>query len=304
MPGAAGFMFVFATMEVVLTVRFGLQTVESTAGDLAPEQLAKIKATQEITNVLRPSCYLGQTIVGDAILLYRLWVVYNSNWRIAIFPTTMWLAFIVCGIMTICGQAIARNCPTAWIVGQLFNIGVTLLSLTLIMNVLTTGLIAYRIWTVYQKTSRNASLSLFKVDHPTPLGRILIVFIQSGLLYTTSVVVFFVLFVANHPAQVVMLNAIVQIIGITFNILIMNTDSSVSDGCSSTTGTRWSRHQIQFRHPTTEASIISLSLREDAYRNSDLMERGEKGSVTTMHMDSSMSFNNENLAIRWDSPTL
>jgi hypothetical protein len=39
-----------------------------------------------------------QSLLGDGILIYRCWIVWNKSWLIVTLPLLIWLANIICAI--------------------------------------------------------------------------------------------------------------------------------------------------------------------------------------------------------------
>ena len=58
------------------------------------------------------------------------------------------------------------------------------------------------------------------------------VLIESGLIYTTTILILFGTYLAGSNAILALSNAVVQIIGITFNLIIINTDRARKSGTS------------------------------------------------------------------------
>ncbi|KAJ2912795.1 hypothetical protein MD484_g7630, partial [Candolleomyces efflorescens] len=85
---AALAMFVFATLDVGFHVRHNLDAFVAFEGD----PIEEFNKTSSWINVMKMGCYVAQTFVGDAILLYRCWIIYNKRWFVVIAPTILWLA--------------------------------------------------------------------------------------------------------------------------------------------------------------------------------------------------------------------
>ncbi|EAU83571.2 hypothetical protein CC1G_07944 [Coprinopsis cinerea okayama7 len=210
---AALLMLIFASFDIALTIRL---TLKALTGSPTLEQLQQYFHL-EWTYTMRVGCYVGQTFMGDSILLYRLWVVYDRRWSVALVPTILWLGYSVLALLYIYGEEVNRHGHVNWFTLQLFVLSTSMLVTTLVMNLLTTGpysgLIVFELWRV-QSRVKPWSVSV------SPLWKLGVIFIQSGLLYTANVLIFAALFIANHNGQAVMLNVLIQIIGITFNLII------------------------------------------------------------------------------------
>ncbi|KAF9002198.1 hypothetical protein BDQ17DRAFT_1426150 [Cyathus striatus] len=85
----------------------------------------------------------------------------------------------------------------------------------------------------------------------SPLKNVMIILIESGLMYTLSIVILFGLYMASNNGQYGVSNAVVKIIGITFTFIITSVDRGDATQPSSTTLT----HSIFCTHPTTSTSV-------------------------------------------------
>ncbi|KAJ8502545.1 hypothetical protein ONZ45_g11651 [Pleurotus djamor] len=212
---AALAMFIFASMDVGFGLNNNIEAFVRFVGD--PED--HFNDIGEWTNVMKMANYVAQTFVGDAILLYRCFVVYDRNWWIIILPALLWVGTTVCGIMT---SYIEVSIGTgALSQSQLKPFITSMLVLTLACNVLTTGLIVFRIWRVDAQVSQFRSSGS---SSNSPLARVMRVLVESGLIYTTAILILFGTYLADSNAILAVSNAVVQIIGITFNLIIISTD--------------------------------------------------------------------------------
>ncbi|KAJ3991911.1 hypothetical protein F5050DRAFT_1542435, partial [Lentinula boryana] len=94
-------------------------------------------------SVTKLALYEVNVFTQDAILIWRMWVVYNNRWMVVILPIAMELGHVVAGIYTIRRGAfpnisvfdtlVHRGAITNWTLDLAVNIGVTLC-------------IAYRLW--------------------------------------------------------------------------------------------------------------------------------------------------------------
>ncbi|KAG5637111.1 hypothetical protein H0H81_005749 [Sphagnurus paluster] len=93
---------------------------------------------------------------------------------------------------------------------------ISMLVLTLITNAISSSLIVYRIWSISKESSRYRTNPS---QDPSP--KAIRVTVEAGLLYTTTMVVMTTLYLLGHNAYVPITRVIVQIIGITFNLVII-----------------------------------------------------------------------------------
>ncbi|KAJ7282494.1 hypothetical protein C8J57DRAFT_1295516 [Mycena rebaudengoi] len=183
-------------------------------------------------NVLKTMAVGTQSITGDAILIYRCWVVYHRSWRLVVVPLILWLGTLVANGRMIWIQAslVTRELITAKLI---LPWGMTFWALTITANSLTTALIVWRIRRV-DKEVQEFRLPPEALHHapPTALSRVVRCMIESGLLYTVAAVLTFATFAARsslvYVASVIELHSV----GIAFNLIIIRlgqtgTDSSI-----------------------------------------------------------------------------
>jgi len=255
-------MFVFGSLDVAFHLRHNLDAFVGAPNPQAV--LDHFNDTSNWINVMKMVAYVLQTFVGDAILLYRCWIIYSRKWMIVVLPTLLWLGCTACGIMTIYVEATLDTDGALLNAHNLIPFITSMLSLTLAMNILTTGLIVHRIWSVQRRLHKRNTFS----HTESPLSRVLVVMIESGLMYTVSIVILFGLYMAGHNGQYGVSNSVVQIIGITFNMIITSADSegrhSTTSGSASAIGgsNRVALHQIHVSTVTSRFPDLNESTEE------------------------------------------
>ncbi|KAF5309750.1 hypothetical protein D9611_013619 [Ephemerocybe angulata] len=217
---AALLMLVFGSLDVAFGLRHNLEAfVYQFAKGVQPaEEFGKIS---KWLNVMKFANYAAQTFIGDGILLYRCYVIYNRRWWVAILPALMWLATAACSGVTIYIESTIGNGDLSQSQFQPF-ISSTL-ALTLATNLITTSLIVWRIYKIQSRTSSH-TLSQITGSTASPYSRLIRTLVECGAMYTVSIVVLFACYLANSNAILGVSNSVVQIIGITFNLLILNID--------------------------------------------------------------------------------
>ncbi|KAG1842252.1 hypothetical protein DFJ58DRAFT_666040 [Suillus subalutaceus] len=106
--------------------------------------------TQE-TYVIKSAVVVMQTLLGDGVVVYRCYVVWKSV-RVIILPCMMWCAVAVCGTcmvydfsLTSDAESLFTNETGHWVAGFLI--------FTFLTNLFSSGLLAYRIWTIEREAS-------------------------------------------------------------------------------------------------------------------------------------------------------
>ncbi|KAJ7261143.1 hypothetical protein C8J57DRAFT_1719882 [Mycena rebaudengoi] len=144
-------------------------------------------------------------VVGDSMIIYRLWIVWGLNKLVIILPVMSVIALAVSySVLVVLRSRLA---------GQ--NISATKLVtptsiLTMVINIYCTALIAYRIWT----TTRGA----VPVNQRN-LMDVLAIVVESAALYTTLMVVYEITYQLGSQVQYAEIHFVPPIIGIA-NALI------------------------------------------------------------------------------------
>lgn len=249
---AALFMLLFGTMDVGFGLRHNLDAFVYSVGKQTPA--AQFAHISYWVNVMKFADYSAQTFIGDGILLYRCYIIYNRRWFVIVGPALMWIGTAVCSSFTIYIEA--RLDTGVLSQSQLKPFITSTLVLTLATNVITTSLIVYRIWTVKRRTSKERTSI-------GPYSRILRVLIECGAIYTTSIVILFVCYLANNNAILGVSDSVVQIIGITFNLLILSVDRGTityaqSNQASYSNYVNTVRSEIDTRQHSVPLHLISV----------------------------------------------
>ncbi|KAF8876874.1 hypothetical protein CPB84DRAFT_1795514 [Gymnopilus junonius] len=163
-----------------------------------------------------------QTMIGDSMLIYRCWIIYSRSWRIVALPFLLWLACLGASIWVIVVEATLRS--SALISArQLQPAGSTFWAISPALNILTTGLLVKRILMVDRSNRRysvGSSRAQSKVN--TSLQIIVRIIVESGLLYTTVAFINFIAWIVRDNLALYVVSGIeVQIVGISFNMIII-----------------------------------------------------------------------------------
>ncbi|KAH7882666.1 hypothetical protein F5I97DRAFT_1931276 [Phlebopus sp. FC_14] len=187
-------MGLVATLDVAFALRHNLYAfVYYTGPGGAAAAFANIAYW---VNVMKAVDYIIQTIIGDGMLVYRCYVVYDRKWYYAAPSFLLWLAETTCGALVMAIYA-TFNTKTFLDASQAPRYVYSALSITVALNVLTTSLIVYRIWTVDRQTA-HMRVHAYKVSRLKYITHILI---ESAAMYTISVIIFFCAYVANGGAN-------------------------------------------------------------------------------------------------------
>ncbi|KAF8166331.1 hypothetical protein K438DRAFT_1984376 [Mycena galopus ATCC 62051] len=129
--------------------------------------------------VLETSCWILITMTADVFIVFRALVVWNRRWLISIIPSLLVLANSVIAVFAI--VFFISPSTTWWSPVDWMN---AFISLTLCINVICTGLIAFRIIQVHRQVAWIISRTSVR---PANI-RILSVVVESAAIYTAVLV--------------------------------------------------------------------------------------------------------------------
>lgn len=154
------------------------------------------------------------TWIGDALVIYRCWCVWNNNFPLVILPILLLVGSIAVNIYTL-----------IWFIHPLdFSRKSEIMALnaiyplSLVQNVMTTGLIALKIWNQHRQSSASGV-----IDRSSRLSlvRIVRIIIESAMVYTVQLFILIVLTLRINTFQFIVQAAIVPSIGIVFVLIAL-----------------------------------------------------------------------------------
>ncbi|KAJ6620658.1 hypothetical protein B0H10DRAFT_1068024 [Mycena sp. CBHHK59/15] len=250
-------LFINATLDLALAMHTVVHAFVLYTGPGGPEYIfLNASSWENYLKSLDQTSSVGlQSLTGDAILIYRCWLVYSRSRRIIAFPVLLWLVNGVCHARMIYLQT---TLPSALVTaGELWPWGVAFWALTICINMSTTPLIVWRIWSIDKENERlRIPLSSSSDVTPSPLASAMRRIIESGLLYTTAAFLTFVAYTTKshlaYPASAIEMHSV----GIAFNLIIIRRSKhSRKDAAPGTLQT-----SIRFTPPTQTDSIGNLHI--------------------------------------------
>ncbi|KXN91385.1 hypothetical protein AN958_00908 [Leucoagaricus sp. SymC.cos] len=179
--------------------------------------LATLMSPTDWTNIGQPVNEAVGAWAADFILIYRCWIVYGRRWLVIIPSGLLYLANVAISLRVFAMMGAAKGIPTLTDANAFRASLLAFCSTIAAQNVLTTGVLIWRIWLVERSQAR-----IFKFeDRPRYLHRISAVLAESGATYTAIVLITLVLTAAENPALYVVDNLMIQTAGIAFNLILV-----------------------------------------------------------------------------------
>ncbi|KAH6880913.1 hypothetical protein BKA70DRAFT_1126195 [Coprinopsis sp. MPI-PUGE-AT-0042] len=155
---------------------------------------------------------------GDALIIYKCYLIWHKSVRVIILPAFL----LICGIAvnsTAMGflKVLQAN-PSHPLRPVLYAV----FPINLLLNCLTTGLIAYRICCQHLHAQK-AGLTLFVGSPRHNLLTIARIIVESAFLYTGQLLILLVLWAIDHPGHIILYGTLTPTVGIVFFAIAIRT---------------------------------------------------------------------------------
>ncbi|KAF7320492.1 hypothetical protein HMN09_00132700 [Mycena chlorophos] len=201
-------MFILSTIHIAIDLKRAMQ------GFLYGVNIAPVSTASYL---LKSTAYAMQTIVGDAFMIYRVYLVWDGDKRVYLPLVLLLCGGITAGAGALQAFAATKHATTGnpIFLINLHNWIVSFFSITLVTNATSTLLIAARIWLIDRSTGNTAKV------FGRRLGPAILIIVESGAIYSVALVILLALYVNNSYAQYILLDAEVQIVGVVFTMIIV-----------------------------------------------------------------------------------
>ncbi|KAL0579024.1 hypothetical protein V5O48_002978 [Marasmius crinis-equi] len=169
------------------------------------------KYTSPAVKLTAYAAYLTCVVLADAVLVYRCFRVWRSK-RVIILPSFLWTGLLVAAVGTQVFATLSTYAKNRTVIEKGWFIFFLCMSLS--TNLLTTGFLAYKIYRMDRGTAEFRPTSSF-------LKTVLRVILESGIIYSVTLVVGIALCIADSPYQKIPNDTIIIVIPITFYLIIL-----------------------------------------------------------------------------------
>ncbi|KAF8129281.1 hypothetical protein EV363DRAFT_1432674 [Boletus edulis] len=167
------------------------------------------------TFIIKYTVYVLQTLLGDGVIIYRCYVVWQS-FRVILLPAVLWCAAFATSTVVLYKTSHAME-PDFFMVN--FGKWVAIFyALTMTTNLLGSGLLAYRIWMIDRDTSGVVRVPPRSGVTATLLLRVLI---DAAVLYTLALIALLLCYAFQSIGQLVLVDMVPPIISIAFYTVLV-----------------------------------------------------------------------------------
>lgn len=198
-------MFLVSTAHIGGTIA-SLQAGFFTVRPETPEKYFNSKAVP--LNLVNKSFYGLNMVLGDALMIYRLWIIYLRNWYIIVLPILLTAATGTLIAVTIWEFSMLVPGQTAF-ASKVKAIAPALFAVPLVTNLVITGLI---IWRIKQAHNSRHFVANHKLD--AIYRRLIRNTIESCAIYPFVLLVTLILYCRNDNGQDVLTGSMAQVVSI------------------------------------------------------------------------------------------
>ncbi|KAN0127919.1 hypothetical protein V8E53_014267 [Lactarius tabidus] len=218
-------MLAVATMHFIVSwIRASYGFVDQKGGSA----MAFYGDISNTTSLLKTSCLCLQTVMGDAVVVWRMYVVYGRRFKIIIPAIILVVAYTVVGIFVITISSKVRpgvdifHVATTWVTAYF--------SLTMTTNIVLSSKYFYFVRILIGLYSNGLTRVQVQSHYEFFLPHWLIIFtlVESCALYTTNIVATLTAFLSDSFGQYVAMDSIVPMVGISFSLIVLQIRFHVS----------------------------------------------------------------------------
>ncbi|CAE6463340.1 unnamed protein product [Rhizoctonia solani] len=214
-------LFTLATFHVALQLRKVYEGLVLRANDPGGSD-AYFTDLSRWLNVTGDAVYATMVLVGDSVVIHRCYLIFGNRIRVIIIPVVLVICTAVSGYVAVWLFTKLPPHGTA-LEGPLAKCATTAFLLSLVTNILTTGLISYRILATAKKVSTS-------VDIRPYMGGLAVV-VESAAIYTTALVVYLIVYVSRTNAQYILFCALCPIVGIAPTLIVVRVGLGLTRTC-------------------------------------------------------------------------
>ncbi|KAJ7112518.1 hypothetical protein C8R44DRAFT_882287 [Mycena epipterygia] len=192
-------IFATCTAHWILTVDCFFLAFLGSAGDPLQFYLDESRPT----SVARNTLVIVVGLIGDAVMIHRLWLIWNRNLRVMFVPVLSWLGALTDGI------TVAYSFTQS---SQTYIMLTASWALTTLINIYCTTFIAWRIWKTSRMTAEVGGGLLMPV---------FVILIESAAIWTTASIFFGATFLMGSPLAFIGRDLIPMIVGVVNQLIYL-----------------------------------------------------------------------------------
>ncbi|TFK20023.1 hypothetical protein FA15DRAFT_722304 [Coprinopsis marcescibilis] len=160
--------------------------------------------------------------IADLLVIYRCWLIWQKSYRVVALPMFLLVASVAIHSVNLSWFRNPNRDEIPVNSGYMLHTFRATFPLQFVQNLLTTGLISWRLWIQHRRSQRAGVMFTGGVS----LLTIVRIVVESALIYTLEMLVMMVLFFIGHPAQIIFQHALVPTTGLVFLLIAIRVHSA------------------------------------------------------------------------------
>jgi hypothetical protein len=165
-----------------------------------------------VYNTVGTTAGVMMNFLGDGLLIYRCYVIWNS-WKIIIFPTFVYLGALSMSILLIFESA---QPGANFFVGHAVDFGVPYLSLTIGLNIIVTTLICGRLMHLRREIGK-----VLGPSHAKMYTSIIAILVESAALFTAFGIAYVIIYARKSQSEFALVQVWGDFCGISPQLIIL-----------------------------------------------------------------------------------
>ncbi|KAJ7485673.1 hypothetical protein FB451DRAFT_62894 [Mycena latifolia] len=282
-------MFILITMRCVIDTIRCIVAFNNDGIDFGPPNTTM--------GIITNACWFFVTAVADAFIIFRTFIVWKRNWFVIILPSMLFLANFASSLWLI--YSIIKFDPNTPVFGEITKSVNAFIYLTLFTNIICTGLISFRIFSVRRNVAGIISGSSGgRSDGVTT--KIVSIIVESAAIYTLLLIGQLITNRLGSFVNYIVVNCTPATIGLVFSYIIIRVSrgSSYGDSSGNVANTSLSRERAN-----TQTFELSQTRNPRSGTRSEVQVRLER--VTHQHSDvDSTSKDDESNIAKYADPSV
>ncbi|KAF9559967.1 hypothetical protein CPC08DRAFT_708439 [Agrocybe pediades] len=211
-------MFLLATLDIIVNLYRFLRAFVLNVDPLGP--FFYFFDFTRWDTLTRNSILCIMTWIGDSLVIYRCYVVWDRRIWVTVLP----IILLILSIASNAALLFWFTHPGTQSEKSILQWMATIYPFAFAQNTITTGMIAFKIWRQHR-----SSTELGVHNHsPLDLIGVMRIVVESAMIYTLQLLILIILFPLHHNAQLIVQCAIVPSIGIVFVLIAVRVHFSRS----------------------------------------------------------------------------
>ncbi|OCH88428.1 hypothetical protein OBBRIDRAFT_889115 [Obba rivulosa] len=180
--------------------------------------------------VMKTVLYDTAVFIQDMVLIWRLYIVWNRNWKLCVFPVIVEMSHMA---VAYSGSVLLGGSTTDLPSGLLPKLGRIGWGLDLALNVSVTVAIAARLWYMGRKLAIANADGSFSHDAPNAYLVPIFTIIESGALFAVATLVLLILLVTSSPLNLTGIDVATQLAVLAPLLIIVRVGLGLTHGLPS-----------------------------------------------------------------------